>query len=78
MGLEAVHQMMANATPENERINLRYLQFLKDAKGRDEPSLDAGCKGNCPVEEQSRAAISESFILSRRVLQDADGVQERV
>ena len=30
--------------PDNERAKRRYLQFLKDVKGRDEASLDAVAK----------------------------------
>lgn len=36
--------MTAKRTPENERIKRRYLQFLKEVKGRDEASLDAVAK----------------------------------
>jgi integrase len=36
--------MTAKRTPENERVKRRYLQFLKEVKGRDEASLDAAAK----------------------------------
>ena len=31
---------MVKITPENERIKHRYLGFLKDARGRDEKTID--------------------------------------
>lgn len=36
--------MTAKRTPENEKIKRRYLLFLKEAKGRDEASIDGVAK----------------------------------
>jgi integrase len=45
---------MTKRHPGNERIKRRYLQFLKDAKGRDEASLDAAAKAIARFEEHSK------------------------
>jgi integrase len=46
---------------ENERIKRRYLQFLKDAKGRDEASLDAVAKAIARFEEHFRSRDFRKF-----------------
>src|SRR4051794_9366173 len=35
---------MVKRTPSNERLKRRYLQFLKEVKGRDQASVDAVAK----------------------------------
>src|SRR5271166_849496 len=45
----------------NDRINRRYLQFLKDAKGRDEASLDAVAKAIARFEEHSKSRDFRKF-----------------
>src|SRR5262249_37718815 len=44
-----------------ERIKRRYLQFLKDAKGRDEASLDAAAKAIARFEEHSKCRDFRKF-----------------
>src|SRR6185437_8192591 len=52
---------MIKRHPENERIKRRYLQFLKDAKGRDEASLDAAVKALARFEEHSKRRDFRKF-----------------
>jgi len=47
--------------PANERVKRRYLQFLKDAKGRDEASLDAAAKAIARFEEHSECRDFRKF-----------------
>ena len=44
---------MTKRNANNERVKRRYLQFLKDVKGRDEASLDAAAKAIERFEEHS-------------------------
>jgi integrase len=53
--------MIAKRHPENERIKRRYLQFLKDAKGRDEASIDAAAKAIARFEEHSKCRDFRKF-----------------
>jgi hypothetical protein len=39
---------------DNERIKRRFLHFLKDAKGRDEASLDGVAKAIARFEEYTK------------------------
>jgi site-specific recombinase XerD len=52
---------MTKRHPGNERIKRRYLQFLKEAKGRDEASLDAAAKAIARFEEHSRCRDFRQF-----------------
>jgi integrase len=52
---------MTKRHPGNERIKRRYLQFLKDAKGRDEASLDAAAKAIARFEEHSNCRDFRKF-----------------
>lgn len=52
---------MTKRHPANERIKRRYLQFLKDAKGRDEASLDASAKAIARFEEHSKSRDFRKF-----------------
>jgi site-specific recombinase XerD len=56
-GIEKHDQRNAN----NERIKHRYLAFLKDAKGRDEASVDAAAKAIDRFEEYIRHRDFRSF-----------------
>jgi len=49
----------------NERIKRQYLVFLKDAKGRDEQSIDAVAKAIARYEEHSRRRDFKAFTSSR-------------
>ena len=52
---------MTKRHPANERVKRRYLQFLKDAKGRDEASLDAAAKAISRFEEHSKCRDFSKF-----------------
>jgi integrase len=52
---------MTKRHPDNERIKRRYLHFLKDAKGRDEASLDAVAKALARFEEHSKCRDFRRF-----------------
>jgi integrase len=52
---------MTKRNAENERVKRRYLQFLKDAKGRDEASLDAVAKAIERFEEHSNRRDFKKF-----------------
>ena len=45
---------MAKCNAANERIKRRYLQFLKDVKGRDDASIDAVAKSIARFEDHSK------------------------
>jgi site-specific recombinase XerD len=45
---------MTKRNAANERVKRRYLQFLKDVKGRDEASIDAVAKAIDRFEEHSK------------------------
>lgn len=53
--------MIAKRTPENERVKRRYLQFLKEVKGRDEASLDAVAKALERFESYNRRRDFRKF-----------------
>ena len=53
--------IMIKRHPGNERIKRRYLQFLRDAKGRDEASLDAAAKAIARFEEFSKCRDFRKF-----------------
>jgi integrase len=52
---------MTKRNPDNERIKRRYLLYLKDAKGRDEASLDAVAKALARFEEHSKCRDFRRF-----------------
>ena len=52
---------MTKRHAENERIKRRYLQFLKDAKGRDEASIDAVAKALARFEDYTKARDFRKF-----------------
>jgi site-specific recombinase XerD len=52
---------MTKRHPDNERIKRRYLLYLKDAKGRDEASLDAVAKALARFEEHSKSRDFRKF-----------------
>ncbi len=45
---------MTKRNAANERIKRRYFAFLRDAKGRDEASIDTAAKAIDRFEEYSR------------------------
>ena len=47
--------------PENERVKRRYLLFLKDAKGRDESSIDAVAAAIARFEQYTRHRDFKAF-----------------
>jgi hypothetical protein len=58
---------MTKRNAANERIKRRYLVFLKDAKGRDEASVDAVARARSTASKNTPAgATSGPSILSRR------------
>jgi hypothetical protein len=59
---------MINRNGPNERVKRRYLQFLKDVKGRDEASLDAVAEAVDRFEKTRNVVTSRSFMSSRRAL----------
>ncbi|MGH6817534.1 MAG: hypothetical protein ACREC1_02035 [Methylovirgula sp.] len=52
---------MSKRNPESERVKRRYLVFLKDAKGRDEASIDAVASAIDRFEEYNRHRDFEAF-----------------
>lgn len=52
---------MTKRNAANERIKRRYLVFLKDAKGRDEASIDAVASAIDRFEEYNRHRDFKSF-----------------
>jgi integrase len=52
---------MSKRNPENERVKRRYLVFLKDAKGRDEASIDAVASAIDRFDEYNRYRDFKSF-----------------
>jgi integrase/recombinase XerD len=52
---------MTKRNAANERIKRRYFAFLKDAKGRDEVSIDAAAKAIDRFEEYSRHRDFKTF-----------------
>ena len=57
---------MLKRNPENERIKRRYLIFLKEAKGRDEASIDGVASAIDRLTTTIGTATSGASILSRR------------
>ncbi|WP_159729836.1 site-specific integrase [Methylosinus sp. Ce-a6] len=53
--------MTAKRSPANERMKRAYLHFLKDAKGRDEASLDAVAKAIERFDEYNRRRDFKKF-----------------
>lgn len=53
--------MSLKRTPANERMKRRYLQFLKDTKGRDEASLDAVAKAIERFDEYNKRRDFKKF-----------------
>ena len=52
---------MTRRHPENERIKRRYVLYLKDAKGRDEASIDAATAAIERFEEYNRRRDFKAF-----------------
>ncbi len=52
---------MTKHSPENERIKRLYFAFLKDAKGRGEPTVDAAAKALSRFEEYTRYRDFKAF-----------------
>jgi integrase/recombinase XerD len=52
---------MTKRNAANERIKRRYLVFLKDAKGRDEASIDAAAKAIARFEQHSKHRDFKAF-----------------
>jgi integrase len=52
---------MTKRTAANERIKHRYLQFLRDVKGRDEASIDAVAKAIDRFEEDTKRRDFKKF-----------------
>jgi hypothetical protein len=53
--------MTLKRNPANERVKRRYLQFLRDVKGRDETSLDAVAKAIERFDEYNRRRDFKKF-----------------
>lgn len=52
---------MSKRNAANERIKRRYLVFLKDAKGRDEASIDAAAKAIARFEQHAKYRDFKAF-----------------
>src|SRR5271166_6264787 len=52
---------MTKRNAENERVKRRYLVYLKDAKGRDDASVDAAASAIERFEEHIKARAFRSF-----------------
>src|SRR5262245_58169125 len=55
------HSPMPTHNPENERIKRRYFAYLKEAKRRGEPSLDAAAKALHRFESYTRFKDFKAF-----------------
>lgn len=53
--------MTTKRSPANERVKRHYLQYLKDAKGRDEASLDAAAKAIERFDDYNRRRDFKKF-----------------
>jgi integrase len=58
---------MPTHNPENERIKRRYFTYLKEAKRRGEPSVDAAAKALRRFEEDTRFRSFKAFHLEQAV-----------
>ena len=52
---------MTKRNPENERVKRRYLLYLKDAKGRDEASVDSAASAIERFEQYVKCRDFRSF-----------------
>lgn len=69
--------MSAKRHPDNERLKRRYLEFLRDVKGRDEASLDAVAKALERFEEYNRYRDFRKFRVEQAQAFKADLVEQR-
>ncbi len=69
--------MTLKRTPENERVKRRYLQFLKEVKGRDEASLDAVAKALERFDEHSRRRDLRKFHVEQAIAFKAHLAEQR-
>src|SRR5215213_8995602 len=58
---------MPNHNPENERIKRRYFAYLKEAKRRGEPSLDAAAKALRRFESYTRFRSFKAFHIEQAI-----------
>ena len=56
---------MTKRNAENERIKRRYLVYLKDARGRDNASIDAAASAIERSGSMSDGATSRASVLNR-------------
>jgi len=69
--------MTTKRTPENERAKRRYLQFLKEVKGRDEASLDAVAKAIERFDEHCRRRDFRKFHIEQATAFKAHFIEAR-
>jgi hypothetical protein len=58
---------MPSHNPENERIKRRYLAYLKEAKRRSEPSLDAASAALRRFERYTRFRSFKAFHIEQAI-----------
>ena len=69
--------MTTKRTPANEKIKWRYLQFLKEVKGRDEVSLDAVAKAIERFDEYNRRRDFKKFHIEQARAFKANLIERR-
>jgi integrase len=69
--------MTPKRTPANERIKRRYLQFLREVKGRDEASLDAVAKALERFDDYNRRRDFKKFHIEQARGFKADLMEQR-
>lgn len=69
--------MTSKRPPENERVKRRYLQFLKEVKGRDEASLEAVAKALERFDEHSRRRDFRKFHVEQAIAFKAQLAEQR-
>jgi hypothetical protein len=58
---------MTKCNAANERVKRRYLQFLKEVKGRDEASIDAVAKAIDRYQEDSKYRDFRKFHVEQAI-----------
>ena len=69
--------MTVKRTPSNERVKRRYLQFLREVKGRDGTSLDAVAKAIERFDEYNRRRDFKKFHIEQARGFKADLMEQR-
>ena len=69
--------MTVKRTPSNERVKRRYLQFLREVKGRDGTSLDAVAKAIERFDEYNRRRDFKKFHIEQARGFKADLMEKR-